>query len=165
MTIDQHARAKRLRKTIDPEIEKAIHRRPTFDGKIIPFDEIDERIAGFIRNARKRSSISRADLASMLGLSTQVYGRYERAFSKMHVTRMVHLAEILDFMPIELVYTAAPHLWGEDAQEAEDRFKLARLVIALPPQTTRTLIQLVEELTEFRTDGKAEGVVQTSDAK
>lgn len=69
-------------------------------------------------------------------------------------------------MPIELVYTAAPHLWGEDAQEAEDRFKLARLVIALPPQTTRTLIQLVEELTEFRsTDGKAEGGVQTSDAK
>ncbi|CAH2398865.1 hypothetical protein MES4922_20331 [Mesorhizobium ventifaucium] len=47
----------------------------------------------------------------MLGLSMQVYGRYERAFSKLHVTRMIHLCEILGFMPMECC-SVLPRIYG-----------------------------------------------------
>ena len=52
-------------------------------------------------------------MARYFGLSTQVFGRYEKAISKLHVTRLVHLSEVLGFHPMELVYAAAPHLFGK----------------------------------------------------
>ncbi len=79
-----------------------------------------------------------------MGLSTPVYGRYERAFSKLHVTRMVHICEVLNIMPIEMLYEAAPHLWGKSEEEAKDRVELAKLVADLPHSTTRDLLSLVK---------------------
>ncbi|RUV54587.1 transcriptional regulator, partial [Mesorhizobium sp. M1A.F.Ca.IN.022.02.1.1] len=79
-------------------------------------------------------------------LSVPVYGRYERAFSKMHVTRMIHLCEILGFMPVEMLFAAAPHLWGQTPEEAEDRLELAKLMAALPHDTTRDLLALVKRM-------------------
>lgn len=137
--------AKGLVETTDPEIDKPIYRRPGFDG-ITTLGEMDEKIAAFLRKAREDEGLTRADLSPLLGLSVPVYGRYERAFSKMHVTRMIHLCEILGFMPIEMLFEAAPHLWGRTPEEAEDRLELAKLMAALPHDTTRDLLALVKRM-------------------
>ena len=75
----------------------------------------------------------------------QVYGRYERAFSKMHVTRMIHLCEFLGFMPMEMLFSAAPHLWGRTPEEARDTMELAQQVVSLPHGTKRDLLALVKK--------------------
>lgn len=97
-----------------------MYRRPGFDG-IETLGEMDAKISAFLRRKREDLGLSRNDLAPMLGLSAPVYGRYERAFSRMTVTRMIHLCELLGFMPIDMLYEAAPHLWGKTPEEAEDR--------------------------------------------
>src|SRR4051812_48529616 len=102
--MDAYKNKMELVETIDPEIDKPVFRRPGFEG-IKTLGEIDERIATFIRKAREDKDLTRAELAPLLGLSMQVYGRYERAFSKMHVTRMIHLCEILGFMPMEMLFS------------------------------------------------------------
>jgi transcriptional regulator with XRE-family HTH domain len=138
-----------LVETTDPEIDKPIYRRPGFDG-IRTMGEMDEKIGAFLRKAREKEGLIRTELAPLLGLSMQVYGRYERAFSKMHVTRMIHLCEILGFMPIEMLFEAAPHLWGRTKEEAEDRLELAKLVASLPHGTTRDLLALVKKMVDLQ---------------
>lgn len=146
-----------LVETTDPEIENPVCRRPGFEG-IVPLGELDERIAKFVRKARENQGLTRAELAPLLGLSMQVYGRYERAFSKMHVTRMIHLCEILGFMPMEMLFSTAPHLWGETLEEARDNMELAQLVVSLPHATKRDLLALVRKMVDLeRAAGAAPG--------
>jgi transcriptional regulator with XRE-family HTH domain len=142
----------------DPEIDKPVFRRPGYDG-IKTFGEIDERIAQFIRKAREDKELTRAELAPLLGLSMPVYGRYERAFSKMHVTRMIHLCEILGFMPMEMLFSAAPHLWGRTPEEARDSMELTELVMALPHGTKRDLLALVKKMVAL--ERAADGATET----
>ncbi|WP_284276272.1 helix-turn-helix transcriptional regulator [Mesorhizobium huakuii] len=143
--MDAYKNKMELVETTDPEIDKPVFRRPGFEG-IKTLGEIDERIAAFIRKAREDRDLTRAELAPLLGLSMQVYGRYERAFSKMHVTRMIHLCEILGFMPMEMLFSAAPHLWGRTPEEARDTMELAQQVVSLPHGTKRDLLALVKKM-------------------
>lgn len=55
----------------------------------------------------------------MLGLSDQVYNRYENAVSRLTVGRLLHICEVLSISPVEILYPVAPHLWGEDRAEAQ----------------------------------------------
>jgi hypothetical protein len=45
---------------------------------------------------------------------------------------MIHLCEIFGFMPMDMPFSVAPHLWGHTPEEAGDSMELAQLVIALP---------------------------------
>ncbi|WP_292266613.1 helix-turn-helix domain-containing protein [Mesorhizobium sp.] len=49
----------------------------------------------------------------MLGLSDQVYSRYENAVSRLTVGRLLHICEVLSISPVEILFPVAPHLWGE----------------------------------------------------
>ncbi|NKC05367.1 helix-turn-helix domain-containing protein [Ochrobactrum haematophilum] len=132
-----------LERTNDPEIDKPVFRRSGFNG-ISTFEEIDQRLAKYLREAREQAGLKQADFAPLMGLSTPVYGRYERAFSKLHVTRMIHICEVLGLMPIDMLYEAAPHFVGKSEEEAKDRVELAKLVANLPHSTTRDLLSLVK---------------------
>lgn len=135
-----------LVETTDEEVKRPLFRRPGHDGEIASFKEIEEKLSAFLRQRREESGLTRAEFASLYGLSTSVYGRYERGFSNLTVGRMIHLCELLGFTPLELIYSAAPHLYGATREEAEDRFKLAQLVDSCPPSTVRVIIILVEEM-------------------
>lgn len=77
--------------------------------------------------------------AAMVGLSTQVFGRYEKAISKMHVTRLIHLCEILDASPVDMIYAAAPHLFGDTQDEAAIRATAMRDLFKLRPSAVAAL--------------------------
>ncbi|MBC2887660.1 helix-turn-helix domain-containing protein [Ochrobactrum sp. CM-21-5] len=151
-----------LEKTNDPEIDKPVYRRPGFDG-IKTFGEMDQSLAKYLREARERAGLKQADFAPLMGLSTAVYGRYERAFSKLHVTRMIHACEVLGFMPIEMLFDAAPYLWGDNEEEAKDRLELAKLVVGLPHSTTRDLLALVKKMADLQSQVDAKPNKNTSE--
>jgi len=144
-----------LVETTDPEIDKPIFRRPGFDG-IDQLGDMDKKISVFLRKARDDTGLTREEVARYLGLSTQVFGRYEKAISKLHVTRLVHLSEVLGFHPMELVYAAAPHLFGQTREEAADQIKLAKLIWTLPQSTVSTLVKLVDEMHAISSAGAAQ---------
>lgn len=150
-----------LVETTDPEIDKPIFRRPGFDG-IDKLGQMDERISVFLRKARDDTGLTREEVARYLGLSTQVFGRYEKAISKLHVTRLVHLSEVLGFHPMELVYAAAPHLFGKTPEAAVDQIKLGKLIWTLPHSTVSTLVKLVDEMHAISSAGVAQAPEQSS---
>ena len=88
--LSSYKNARGLVETTDPEHDdKPLFRRPGFDG-IRTFGEMDEIIAAFLKQIREEHGLPRAEFAPLVGLSVPVYGRCERAFSRMTVTRMIH---------------------------------------------------------------------------
>lgn len=139
----------------DPEIDSPIYRREGFEG-ITELGEMDKKLGEALRVARDAQSLTRPDLVPLVGLTPQVYGRYERGEAKMHVTRLVHLSELLDFSPLDLIFAAAPHLWGASAEEADIRHRLMKHIEALPFEKARLLLGIVESFLALQpsADGK-----------
>ena len=122
-------RAKRgLVETNEPDFERPLWRKPGFEG-VVSLDDMDKALSEFLAATRRNAGLTRDQLAELLGISGQVYGRYERADSKLNVTRLVHLSEILGFEPIEMIYAAAPYLFGQTPNQAQNRIALMRLML------------------------------------
>ncbi|APG86407.1 hypothetical protein SAMCCGM7_pA0068 (plasmid) [Sinorhizobium americanum CCGM7] len=64
----------------------------------------------------------------------------------MSIPRLIHLCEIMGFMPLDVIFDTAPHLWGKTPEEAEDRLTLTKLIERLPPDTMRDLIRLLKRM-------------------
>ncbi|WP_349644458.1 helix-turn-helix domain-containing protein [Rhizobium mayense] len=106
-----------LKRIDDPGINRPVYRKP-FDGRIALSAELEEQISISLREARDRRKLSRSKLAPLLGLSEQVYGRYENKVSRLTVGRLIHFCEVLDATPEEIIAPAAPHLWGRTEAKA-----------------------------------------------
>lgn len=140
--IDEHG----LVETNDDESEKPIYRKPGFEG-VRSFNEMEQAFSQFIRERRDAKRLNRAQMGTMIGLHETIFARYERAFSKLQATRLIHLSEILDCSPIEMIHAAAPHFFGDSQKEADDKLKLILRVLNMPPATASNLLNLVEGLT------------------
>lgn len=150
-----------LVETSDSEVDKPIWRRPGFNG-IRSLLEMEEELSRFLRERRDGLNLNREQVGTMVGLHHEIYARHERAGAKLRVTRLLHLAELLNFSPVEAVYAAAPHMFGESAEEAEVKMKLIRRMLDLPSSTAQHLLMIIEELSS---DNRSEGSNRPADAK
>lgn len=160
--LESHIKELGLVKTVDPENEKPVYRRQIPEG-ISTFEELDAKLGDMLRKSRKASDLSRADLATLVGLSEQVYGRYERSSSKMLVSRLIHVSEILGVSPLGMLYATAPHLWGKSPEEADTRFRMMKLLEELPPETMASVVKLLETVSVLQGAGDSERVPQSDD--
>lgn len=139
--IDKHG----LVETNDSEVDKPIWRKPGFDG-VRGLLAIEQELSRFLREQRDAHNLNREQVGMMVGIHQEIYARHERAGAKLRVTRLLHLAELLDFSPIEAIYAAAPQFFGDSEQEAEVKHKLVMRMLNLPVSTAQNLLMLVEEL-------------------
>ncbi|WP_236761724.1 helix-turn-helix domain-containing protein [Agrobacterium tumefaciens] len=144
-SLAEHIDAHNLVETTDPGFEKTLFRMASFEG-IKNFDDIERELGVLIRRSRDDTGLIRADFASLVGLSPTVYARYENAVSSMTVTRLIHLCELLDLDPDDLVFALAPHLYGPSSEEGEDRLELLSLSRTLSPDAAHDLLQLVKRI-------------------
>lgn len=134
-----------LVETTDSEVDKPIWRRPGFNG-VRSLLEMEEELSRFLRERRDALNLNREQVGMMVGLHHEIYARHERAGAKLRVARLLHLAELLDFSPVEAVYAAAPHLFGDSREEAEIKMKLIMRMLDLPSSTAQHLLMMIEEL-------------------
>lgn len=130
--IEQHG----LIETADPAVNKPIHRKPGFNG-IVSLLAMEENASRYLR---------RKQVGMMIGIHAEIYARHERAGAKLTVTRLLHLAELLDFSPVEALHAIAPHFFGSSPGEADMRLELVMRVLALPAKSAEPLLKLVEKL-------------------
>lgn len=144
----------RLVETKDPELDRPVLRRPNFDGKIENLRDLDRTIGKSVREARDEERVTREDLARAIGLSAGVYARYERGVSKLRVTQLVQISDVLDFPAMQVLYDTAPYQWGATPDEARMTFELQRMILELPAEAKRSLVDVVRLLgqTSRRTD-------------
>lgn len=134
-----------LVETNDADVDKPIWRKPGFGG-IRSLLEIEEALSRFLRERRDAQNLNREQVGMMVGLHHEIYARHERAGAKLRVTRLLHLAELLNFSPIEAIYEAAPQFFGDSEEEAVVKFRLVMRMLDLPAATAQHLLMLVEEL-------------------
>lgn len=146
--LEKYIEEKGLVETTDPEIGKPIYRRPGFEG-VPQLSEFDRRISEALRDAREKTRLTMAEVAPFLGLHHQVYGRYERNETPMQVSRLIHLSEVLDFSPIDVIMAVAPYLFGKTSAEADRRRRLMQVVEALPDDAVESLLTLVEAMSKL----------------
>ncbi|RWL75148.1 MAG: XRE family transcriptional regulator [Mesorhizobium sp.] len=140
-----------LQQIDDPQIDKPVYRKTNF-GKLELSAEIEKKISTSLRNARDRRKIPRSKLAPMLGLSDQVYNRYENAVSRLTVGRLLHICEVLSISPVEILYPVAPHLWGEDQAEAETRMAIVEKLANFDGLTLQAILSFLHHLKTKETD-------------
>lgn len=141
-----YKKSRGLVETTDPDFQRPLYRREGFDG-IVSFAEIETKLSAFLAEHREKSGLTQTDFAALAGLSRMVYSRYELNISRLTVSRMIHLSELLGFLPMEMIHSAAPYLYGRTPEEADDRVELMRLIDDLPNDTIRNLIGIVGQLT------------------
>ncbi|WP_095204594.1 helix-turn-helix transcriptional regulator [Mesorhizobium carmichaelinearum] len=134
-----------LVETRDAEIDRPILRKPGFAG-MPSFGDMEDCLSREMRAKRAERKLTREQLAAMIGLSTQVFGRYEKAISKMHVTRLIHICEVLDASPVDMIFQAAPHLFGKSDEEARTRAEALSAIQSLPKNLLVLLLPLLNEL-------------------
>lgn len=149
--LEKYIEDKGLVETTDPEIGKPIFRQRSFDG-VPELNELARRVAEALRQAREQTGLTMAEVSPLVGLHSQVYGRYERNETPMQVSRLIHLSEVLDFSPIDLIMAAAPYRWGNTQCEADRRRKLIKVVEALPIDAVESLLVLIGAMAKLRPD-------------
>jgi transcriptional regulator with XRE-family HTH domain len=142
-----------LQATADPKVERPVYRRPGFGGIATPA-EMDHAIAGALGEKRREKGLSRADVVLLLGSIQEVYGRYERGVTKLHATQVLHLCEVLRVFPDDLLFDAAPHLWGETPDEAQKRRRIAKMIQELPADTLDTIATILDSIFQLQKVGK-----------
>jgi hypothetical protein len=155
--IDRHG----LVETTDSEVDKPIYRKPGFNG-VRSLLEMEEELSRYLRERRDAQNLNREQVGMMVGLHHEIYARHERAGAKLRVTRLLHLAELLDFSPIEALYAAAPQIFGDTEQDAEVKLKLMMRMLGLPASTAQHLLMMIEELSP---DSSAENAGKQTDGK
>jgi len=140
---DKYIESAGLVETRDPENGTTLYRSAGFNG-VTSIEELDRKIGEAIRASREKRGLTRPDLAPMLGLTPQVYGRYERGEANLSVTRLLHLAEVLDFSPVDVISAAAPHVMGKTALEADVRCRLIEAMSRLPLEKAKLLLDIAE---------------------
>ncbi|XOK15600.1 helix-turn-helix domain-containing protein (plasmid) [Agrobacterium tumefaciens] len=131
-----------LQQIDDPLIGKSIYRKP-FAGQIILSAELEGQISIGLRQARDRRRLARKKLATMLGLSERVYERYENNVSRLTVSRLVHLCEVLGASPEEMLSPAAPHLWGKNDTTAALLLASIEKLRTFDEETLRDVLSLL----------------------
>jgi len=158
--IDKHG----LVETTDSEVDKPIWRKPGFDG-VRSLLDMEKELSRFLRERRDALNLNREQVGMMIGIHQEIYARHERAGAKLRVTRLLHLAELLGFSPVEAIYAAAPQLFGDSQEEAAVKNKLVKRILDLPAATAQNLLMLVEELSpDDATDAPAKPVRKGRDA-
>lgn len=147
--IENYIRENGLIEGSDPENDKPIYRRAGFDG-VVDFEEIDRRVSDVLREARDATGLTHADVAAMLGLHPIAYGRYERAETRLNVSRLIHFSELLDFSPVDLIMAVAPHRYGKNPVAAERRRRLMKIVETLPDDAVESMVSLLEAMSQVQ---------------
>ncbi|NSZ10076.1 helix-turn-helix transcriptional regulator [Agrobacterium tumefaciens] len=107
---------------------------------------MDEKLGQLLRLARDEEALSRVELAALVGLNPVVYGRYEKADSRMTVVRMIHMCELLGVAPEYFTAGTAPHLYGRTPDEADDYVRLMDMISKLPADAVSDLREFVSRI-------------------
>jgi transcriptional regulator with XRE-family HTH domain len=143
--LQKHVEENAIVAVSDPETGDSICRRSGFEG-IVPLNEIEKRIGDALRQAREKTGLIHADVATMLDLHPQVYGRYERGESRLTVTRLVQLSELLDFSPLDIVLAAAPHRLGDTQAASDQRRQLIKTIETMPDGVISAVLSLIDAI-------------------
>lgn len=106
---------------------------------------MEEVVQKALLDERRRKNLSVRELAHNTGLSEQIIRRCEKLATRLAVARFVQFCEGLDCCAVNLLYLAAPHLFGKTERSSV----LRRDIMARISKLDTRSLGLLEELIQF----------------
>ena len=160
--IERHIKLLGLVPVLDEESGKTIYRRKTSFPVPSP-EELENRISDHLAATREQANITKEEMAELLGLSQQFYGRAERREAHLRVTRLILMIEILGPEMFDVLAEVAPQIFGTDEAESKARGKLISTVMRLPAKNVHeilTYVSLIADLVQRERDEADHAVVR-----
>jgi len=112
---------------------------------------IDIEIGSRIRQHRRGVGLTQKDLAAKLGMKYQVIQKYEKATTRVSISRLIAIAKILGVDPKVFFEGLTP--WelarsnrSADFHNTNTAIDMSRALSELPPPTQRAIVNMVREL-------------------
>lgn len=134
-----------LRQVLDPALEKPTFRKP-HRGTVLLADELESRIGDSLRAHRAKHKLSIQKVAKLLGISVSVYLRYERGRSRLTVSRLIQICEVLGTHPEDMLGYAVPQLFSETEEHALQVRLTIKELRKLDVKTLETFRNLMKEI-------------------
>ncbi len=81
--------------------------------------DLEKKIGLALRSLREKRNLYRREISDRLGLHENVYGRIETGKARLTVSRLIAVCSILEANPMEVIFEAAPQLFGQDPATAQ----------------------------------------------
>jgi transcriptional regulator with XRE-family HTH domain len=123
-------------------------------------EERQRRFARNLRAARERARLTQAGMAEKLGMSDEVYARYERAKMWPGIDKLCRLCEILDCSADSLLGTDEGAPAATEPPDADDSPAVRRLLRRLRkarPRTVRLVSRMLNDLESCARADQSEG--------
>ena len=102
---------------------------------------MEENFSRFLRRKRDARKLNRQQIGMMVGIHHEIYARPGRGAAKLKITRLLNLAELLDFSLIEAIHTIAPQFFGSDRKEADMKSELTMRISDLSAEAAEALLR------------------------
>ena len=160
--IERHIKLQGLVPVFDADTDRTIYRRKT-DLPVPSSEEMEKGISDHLAATRENANISKEEMAELLGLSQQFYGRAERKEAHIRVTRLIFMIEILGPEMFDVLAEVAPQIFGKNEAEAKARGQLVSTIMRLPAKNVHeilTYVSLIADLAQRERDEADHEVVR-----
>ena len=160
--IERHIKLQGLVPVFDADTDRTIYRRKT-DLPVPSSEEMEKGISDHLAATRENANISKEEMAELLGLSQQFYGRAERKEAHIRVTRLIFMIEILGAEMFDVLAKVAPQIFGKNEAEAKARGQLVSTIMRLPAKNVHeilTYVSLIADLAQRERDEADHEVVR-----
>ncbi|GEM_PF-4959914 len=106
-------------------------------------ENLDKKIGTALLELRNDRRMFRTQLASRLGMKETGVRRHETGKTRLSVSRLIELCEVLDANPIEILYPVAPHLFGRTGEEAVQMVAMIKILSRLNEETLTSIFKVI----------------------
>lgn len=106
--------------------------------------DLEKKIGLAVRSLRERRNLYRREISDRLGLHENVYGRIETGKARLTVSRLIAVCSILEANPMEVLFDAAPHLFGQEPATAHLLNSVMSHLVDMEEKSLDTILKVVQ---------------------
>lgn len=109
-------------------------------------EDLEKKIGAAIHGLRNDRGMFRTQLASQLGMKETGVRRHETGKTKLSVSRLIQLCEVLDANPVEVLCSVAPHLFGRTDESALQMTTMIKILSRLNEDALTSVFKVIRDL-------------------
>lgn len=109
-------------------------------------EDLEKKIGAAIHGLRNDRGMFRTHLASQLGMKETGVRRHETGKTKLSVSRLIQLCEVLDANPVEVLCSVAPHLFGRTDESALQMTTMIKILSRLNEDALTSVFKVIRDL-------------------
>lgn len=109
-------------------------------------EDLEKKIGAAIHGLRNDRGMYRTQVASRLGMKETGVRRHETGKTKLSVSRLIQVCEVLDANPVEILCSVAPHLFGRTEEGALQMTTMIKILSRLNDEALTSVFKVIRDL-------------------